>query len=47
MEILLRGFVGRGGGEELEGLEIVRFHLGVMRGGGATAGEKEDREKKG
>jgi len=44
-EVLLRGFVGRGGGEELERLEVVRLHLGVMRGGSATTGEEEDREE--
>ena len=44
MEVLLRGFVGRRGGEELEGLEIVRLHHGVMSGGGAATGEAEDGE---
>ena len=44
-EVLLRGFVGRGSGEKLEGLEIVRLHHGVMRGGGATTGEEQDREE--
>ena len=40
-EILLRGFVGRGGGEEFKGLEIVRLHHGVMGGGATTTGEAE------
>jgi len=44
-EVLLRGFVGRGGGEELEGLEVIRLHHGVMRGGGTATGEEQDREK--
>ena len=45
VEILLRGFVGRGRGEELEGLEIVRLHLGVMRSGATATGEEEDGEE--
>ena len=44
VEVLLRGFVGRGGGEKLQGLEVVRLHLGMVRGGGPTTGEEEDRE---
>ena len=47
MEILLRGFIGRGRGEELEGLEIVRLHLGVMRSGATATGEEEDGKEQG
>ncbi len=43
-EIVLGGFVGRGDGEELEGLEIIRLHHGVVGGGSAAAGEEQDRE---
>jgi len=46
-EVLLRGFVGRGSGEELEGLEVVRLHLGVVGGGETTASETEDSEEQG
>ena len=47
VEILLGGFVGRSGGEKLEGLEVIGLHHGVVGGGGATTGEKEDREEQG
>jgi len=41
VEFLLRGFIGRLGGEEFEGLEVVRLHGSVMRGREATAGIEE------
>ena len=44
-DILLGGFFGRGGGEELEGFEIIGLHHGVMRGRGAATSEEEDREE--
>lgn len=43
-DIFLRGLVCRGGGEELEGLEVIRLHHGMMGGGSAAAGEEQDRE---
>ena len=46
-EILLGRFVGRGGGEELESLEIVRLHLGVMRSGATATGEEENGKEQG
>ena len=45
-KVLLRGFVGRGGGEELEGLEIIRLHLGVVGSRRATTGEEKNGEDK-
>ena len=45
-EVLLRGFVGRGGGEELEGLEIIRLHLGVVGSRRATTSEEKNGEDK-
>ena len=47
MEVFLRGFVGRGRGEELEGLEIVRLHHGMMRGGATATGKEEDGKEQG
>ena len=46
-EVLLRGFVGRGRGEELEGLEVIRLHHGMVGGRATTSGKEEDREKQG
>ena len=44
VEVLLRGFVGRGGGEELEGLEVIRLHGSVVRSREATTSQADESE---